>query len=375
MAASPVPVLSDLKDTMLNMNTESTRLFFGAEGQGIARYDRVRFPIFNKLNKQMRAKNWEPEVVPMAGERRSFNSMTDAEQFIFTSGLQRAIMLDTEQGRAPVPVFGSVCTDSGLENCITTWQYFESIHSESYTHILRAIYPDGGDAVVSAIPTIKEIVDCAAQIDSAYDLMMSNPNHENLYLALIEANALESLRFYNFFATLFNFKKRLLVPGSGDIGKLIARDENLHLALVTHIIKALPKDDPRWVEIIGDNRERALAIYAKAAEQEKAWAQYLFSHGPVIGLTEGILCDHIDYREVKTTNVIGLTSKKMPVLNLQYMDDYIDKADKIQAAPQEDGALEYLSAASLQNDLSTFHPAFMSQGAKVDLMSILGQRM
>jgi len=354
---------------MRPLYSNPSQLFFAPEGKPIARYDKPRYPIFDKLNKLMRSFNWEPETVTMSGERRSYNSMTDAEQFIFTSGLQRAIMLDTKQGEEPTLVFGPSCTDPSLSNCITTWQQFETIHSESYTHILQAVYPDGGTAVVDAIPGITAITDCAAAISDAYDRMKTNPTKENLYLALCEANALEALRFFNFFATVFNFKKRLLCSGSGDVVKLIARDENIHLSLVMHILKALPKDDPEFVQIIGDNRERALQIYRTAADQEKQWAQYLFSHGPILGLNEGILCDHIDYREIKATNGIGLTSRKLPPLNISYMEEFVDGSDKVQAAPQEDGALEYLSAASLFNDMESFKPKL--SGRKLSLEELV----
>ena len=144
----------------------------------------------------------------------------------------------------------------------------------------------------------------------------------------------------------------------------LLRDENIHLSLVMHILRALPKDDPEFVQIIGDNRERALRIYRTASEQEKAWAQYLFSRGPILGLNEGILCDHIDYREIKATNGIGLTSRKLPPLNISYMEEFVDGSDKVQAAPQEDGALEYLSAASLFNDMEDFKPK-LSSGRKI----------
>jgi len=354
---------------MQPLHTTPTRLFFDPAGKSIARYDKPLFPIFDKLNKRMRSFNWEPEVVPMAGERRSFNAMTDAEQFIFTSGLQRAIMLDTKQGEEPVQVFGAHCTDPSLSNCITTWQLFEGIHSESYTHILQNVYPDGGQAVVDQIPSIRAITECAEAISDAYDRMKANPTKENLYLALIEANALEALRFFNFFATVFNFKKRMLVPGSGDVVKLIARDENIHLSLVMHILRCLPRNDPEFVEIIGDNRERALQIYRKASEQEKQWAAYLFSQGPIMGLNEGILCEHIDYREIKATNGAGLTTKKLPKLNISYMAEYVDNSDKVQGAPQEDGALEYLSAASLFNDMSTWKPKLTGKLSLEDLVA------
>jgi len=340
---------------MINLTTESTKLFFGDEGQGIARYDQPRYPVFQKVNKRMRSFFWEPEAITLSGERRSFNSMTDSEQFMFTSNLQRVILLDTMQGRAPVLAFGRHCTDPTLENAIVTWQFFETIHSESYTHILRAVYPDPSK-IVDAIPGIQPIADCASSINLAYDRQIANPSKENLYLALVAANALEALRFYDNFAGIFSLKKRLLMPGSGDIVKLIARDEIIHLGFVTHILKTLPKDDPEFITIAADLREQAIAIFHEAAEQEKVWAEYMLSMGPIIGLTLGSMLDYIDHREIKSTNTLGLTNKKVPPMNLPYMDEYIKNADKIQAAPQEDGALEYLSASMLFNDLEDYMP-------------------
>lgn len=341
---------------MMTMHTESSRLFFGPEGQGVARYDKPRWPIFDKLNDHMWSLFWLPQAVTMAGERRAFNAMDPNDQFVYTAGLQRAIMLDTFQGRAPTQVFGPHVTDSSLENCITTWQAFETIHSKSYTHILRAVYPNPS-AVVDEIPRIKAIQDSATSISDAYMRMIQNPTKENLYLALIEANALESLRFFVFFSTLFNLKKQRKVPASGDIGKLIARDENVHLSLVNHILKALPKDDPEFADVMDQCKDKALAIYDRTASQEKEWVYgYLFSRGPILGQTPDMIAEFIDRQALKSTNAAGLTNKPLPKLNFTYMDEYIEGAAKIQGAPQEDGATEYLAAASLDNDLEEFVP-------------------
>jgi ribonucleoside-diphosphate reductase beta chain len=341
--------------SVLNLNVHTDRLFFGESGHGISRYDVVRYPVLNKLNKHMRSLFWEPEVVSMASERRSFNSMTDAEQFVFTSNLKRQILLDAVQGRAPALVFMPSCTDPTLENCLSTWSFFETIHSESYTHIIRAVYPDP-ESVINSIPDISEIADCARAISKAYDDAVSNPTKETIYLALIAANALEALRFHVSFACTFNFKERKLVPGSGDIMRLIARDETQHLALTQHILKILPKDDPEFITIAADCRSKALEIYDEARDQEKEWGRYLLSKGPNLGLTEGMFDDYIDHLHAKQTRAIGLTTLAPLPSPFRFMTKYTTGADSIQAAPQEDGSVAYKSASSVLNDLDSFIP-------------------
>ena len=152
--------------SVLNTSVRSDRLFFGEAGHGIPRYDVVRYPALKKINKHMRSLFWEPEAVDVSGERRSFDLMTDSEQFIFTSNLSRQIILDGGQARSVALVFLPHCTDPMLENCIATWSFFETIHSESYTHIIKAIYPNP-EAIVDALPGIAPIVECARSISEA----------------------------------------------------------------------------------------------------------------------------------------------------------------------------------------------------------------
>ncbi|AXC39200.1 UNVERIFIED_ORG: ribonucleotide reductase of class Ia (aerobic), beta subunit [Escherichia phage CMSTMSU] len=56
-----------------------------------------------------------------------------------------------------------------LENFIETWAFFEgAIHSKSYTHIIRNIYPNPSE-VFDTMLDISEITDCAADISKYYD--------------------------------------------------------------------------------------------------------------------------------------------------------------------------------------------------------------
>ena len=357
MAATPVLALfEEIMKTVINLNTTPDKLFFGDSGHGVARYDIVRYPQLMKLNKHMRSLFWEPETTDMSGEKRSFNSMTDVEQFVFTANLKRLIMLDSIQGRSPALVFMPHCTDPTLENCLSTWSFFETIHSESYTHILKSIYPDPSK-VVESIPDIKFIADCSKAIASSYDRMTFFPSKENLYLALVAANALEALRFQNGFSTAFNLGERKKVEGSANLFRLIARDETQHLALTFHTIKLLPKDDAEYIEIIGDNRDRALTMYKEARDEEKEWSSYLVSEGPFMGLNQKIYDMNIDYLYAKQVNALGLGPVPKIENPLPWMGKWLS-SESVQKAPQETEVPFYLSATAMSNDLDSFVPDF-----------------
>ncbi len=335
---------------VLNLTSQSDKLFFGNSGHGISRYDIIKYPIFNKMNEKMQGFFWRPREIDMSQEKRSFDKMTQSEQFVFTSNLKRQILLDSVQGRAPSLVFLPQCTDPSLENCILTWGFFESIHSESYTHIIRAIYPDPS-AVFDDLPQIKEIADCATAVTNAYDSFVNNPTKENLYLALVAANALEAVRFYVSFACTFSFLERGMVEGSAKVVKLIARDEAEHLALTQHIIKLLPKDDPEFETIIKDNHNKARDIFLSAGEQEKEWAHFLFKNGPVLGLNEKMLCDYVDYLLARRMKAINLTSDSSYKGNhpLPWVEKHFTNSNT-QVAPQEVEISSYLSS-SITNDI------------------------
>jgi ribonucleoside-diphosphate reductase beta chain len=337
-----------MQNSILTLSVNPDKLFFGETGHGISRYDVVRYPILDKLDDKMNSFFWRPQEIDMSQEKRSFNAMTDVEQFVFTANLKRQILLDSIQGRAPALVFLPYCTDPSLENCLLSWSFFEKIHSQSYTHIIRAIYPDP-KVIIDDMPNIIEIADCAADITKAYDEMVNNPNKENLYLALIAANALEAIRFFVSFACTFSFAERALVEGCAKIVRLIARDENQHLALVQHILKLLAKDDQQFIEIIGDNRDKAKKIIRSAADQEKEWTRYLFKDGSILGLNVDIMDVAIDFFEEKCLRNTKLTTETSKLYNpIPWIDKHLN-SHNVQVAPQETELASYLSSSVVNN--------------------------
>ncbi len=78
--------------------------FFG-EPVNIARYDKQRYSIFEKLTDKQLGFFWRPEEVDLSRDSKDFKGLTENEKHIFTSNLKRQILLDSVQGRAPSLAF------------------------------------------------------------------------------------------------------------------------------------------------------------------------------------------------------------------------------------------------------------------------------
>ena len=331
--------------------------FFG-KPVNIARYDKQRYPIFEKLTEKHLGFYWRPEEVDLSRDGKDFKSLTDNEKHIFTSNLKRQILLDSVQGRAPSMAFLPICSLPELETYIQTWTFFETIHSRSYTHIIRNVYSDPSK-VFDEMLDIQEIVDCAGSISTYYDDLIQwnnsatyeqrkeiDPNgtlyqHKKaLWLCLNAVNALEGVRFYVSFACSWAFAEVKKMEGNAKIIKLIARDENVHLAGTQQLLKILPKEDADFERIQEETRETCIDMFYSVVEQEKQWARYLFKSGSMIGLNEELLCQYVDHIAAKRMGAIGLNGK--PGVNpLPWTQKWISGSE-VQVAPQETEITSYI---------------------------------
>ena len=339
-----------------NNNKEHTkvRAFFDAPVT-IARYDRQKYPFLEKITSQQLGFFWQPQEVEIYKDSKDFKTLTDHEQHIFTSNLKRQILLDSVQGRAPIAAFGPICSLPELETWLTTWTFSETIHSRSYTYIIRNIYPDPGK-VFDELMDIAEIVDCASDISKYYDTLIDynnnagscgtyagDYNHKRaLWMALMSVNILEGVRFYVSFACSWAFAELKKMEGNAKIIKLIARDENLHLAGTQQLLKALPNDDPDFVKIREETKDECVKLFVDAVNQEKAWAHYLFKDGSMIGLNEKLLGDYIEWIANKRMVSVGLPSPyKGGADPLPWTRHWISGSD-VQVAPQETEQTQYI---------------------------------
>ena len=305
-------------------------MFFG-KPLGIQRYDSYKYPIFDKLTTQQLGYFWRPEEVSLQKDRADYHQLRPEQKHIYTSNLKYQIMLDSIQGRGPGMAFIPYCSLPELEACMEVWGFMEMIHSRSYTYIIKNIYPDPSD-IFDFIITDERIMERAKSVTESYDDFINagqqwgtgsmwhedfrgSPSSEytirdvkrKLYRAVANVNILEGIRFYVSFACSFAFGELKLMEGSAKIISLIARDENQHLAITQNILNKWKRgDDPEMKQIMKEEEEWTYAMFDRAVNEEKRWADHLFRDGSMIGLNDALLKQYVEWIANRRLKGIGL---------------------------------------------------------------------
>lgn len=352
------------------INNLEQPMFFGSS-VNIARYEQVKYSQFEKLTEKQLGFFWRPQEVEILRDSKDFKLLNEHEQHIFTSNLKRQILLDSVQGRAPSLAFLPICSLPEIENFIQTWTFFETIHSRSYTHIIRNVYSNPSK-IFDEMLDIQEIVDCAEDISKYYDKLihynnmrpamwtsdggrkrMIEEHKKALWLCLNAVNALEGIRFYVSFACSWAFAEVKKMEGNAKIIKFIARDENIHLAATQQMLKLLLKEDPDYIQIKEETKDEVNKIFTDVINQEKEWAKYLFSGGSMIGLNEKLLSDYVDWIATKRMKAIDVEVpnefKNTGANPLPWTQKWISGGD-VQVAPQEVELSSYI-VGGINNDI------------------------
>tara|TARA_R100001163_G_C5067350_1_gene206402 strand:+ start:807 stop:1886 length:1080 start_codon:yes stop_codon:yes gene_type:complete len=333
-------------------------LFLG-EDLSLQRYDRFKYPKFFELYKKQLEFFWRPEEIELKKDRSDFkdsSTMSENEKFIFTSNLKYQTMMDSVICRG-VPTLQSFVSNPELEACMNVWQFFEQIHSYSYTYIIKNVYSDPTSILDSCL-TDPEILERADVAIKEYDALAKAGKRKSIkdikkqiYLTLISVNILEAVRFYVSFVCAFAFAENKKMVGNADIIKLIKRDEALHLFNTQEMIKILHREkDEGFIEVAEECEDIACKMFDSAAEEEKKWASYLFKDGSLIGLNETVLHQYIDWLCMTRRKSIGLpydTVSKNPIAG--WSDPWMNSG-AVQVAPQEHEITSYKIGAS-KNDL------------------------
>ena len=341
-------------------------MFLG-ESVSVSRFDQQKHKIFEELTEKQLSFFWRPEEVDISNDRKDFESLSEGEQHLFISNLKYQSLLDSVQGRSPNACLLPIVSLPELESWIETWSFSETIHSRSYTHIIRNVFANP-TAILDSVLEDEKIVARAESVTKAYDtLYEAIRDYENaeksddpalaqikkdlkkkLYLCMVTINVLEAVRFYVSFACSFAFAERAKMEGNAKIIKLIARDEALHLVGTQHMLNLMrfSNDDYEMNDIATECEEEAIAIFREAAEEEKDWANYLFSKGSMIGLNAQILGEYVEYITNFHMGAVSLPSVFPEATSnpLPWMNAWLS-SDAVQVAPQEAEISSYLTAA------------------------------
>jgi ribonucleoside-diphosphate reductase beta chain len=326
----------------------------------VQRFEEVKYPKIAKFEELARGFFWVPEEISLTKDKIDHKEASDAVKHIFTSNLLRQTALDSIQGRAPNQVFSPVISIPELEALVSNWSFFETnIHSKSYSHIIRNVYGVPKEEF-NKIHDTKEIVDMATNIGRYYEDLhkinclkelsnevvgeVSEEAHiKAIWLALNASYALEALRFMVSFATSLAMVENKIYIGNGNIISLILQDELLHTEWTAWLINNVIKDDDRFVKAKEECEAEVYQMYMDVIAEEKAWADYLFKLGPVIGLNATILKDFVDYTAYTRLKDIGIKyqgeyPRSSPI---PWFNRHVD-INKKQTALQENESTNYV---------------------------------
>jgi ribonucleoside-diphosphate reductase beta chain len=325
----------------------------------IQRFEEVKYNKLVKFEQEARGFFWIPEEVSLTKDANDFKESSDTVRHIFTSNLLRQTALDSLQGRGPAQVFTPVVGIPELEALMYNWSFFETnIHSRSYSHIIRNIYNVPKD-VFNTIHDTQEIVDMASSVGRYYDDLHKlnciketddDPNNcpekshiKAIWLALNASYALEAFRFMVSFATSLAMVENRIFIGNGNIISLILQDEILHKDWTAWIINQVVKEDPRFAAAKAECEAEVYQLYLDVIREEKAWADYLFQKGPVIGLNAQILKDFVDYTAVGALKEIGIKYQEPAPRStpIPWFMKHVDTSKK-QTALQENESTNYV---------------------------------
>lgn len=339
-------------------DNEKQPLFFGNEGMGLQRYDKFRYEQIMKLFKQQMSFFWRPEEISVQKDRGDFMNLTEGEKFIFTKNLGYQILLDSVQARG-IANIAEYMSNLESEAFSKSWEFFETIHSYSYTYVIKGVYADPS-IVFDSIGKDENIVKRCTSVTKYYDdLIDAIPGtsqddlKKKLYLTLMSVNILEGIRFYVSFACSFAFAENKKMEGNAKIISLILRDENLHLGFTQYILNKLSEEESEGFQhIVKECEPIVIQMFKDAAEEEMDWAKYLFTEGQLLGLNEDILIMYMKY----------LTNSRMRSIHLQPLFENVKNpipwikhwtdSKSVQNANQESENISYVAGA-LNSDLDS----------------------
>lgn len=322
----------------------------------VQRFEEVKYNKISRFEQDARGFFWVPEEISLTKDSQDFKEASDTMRHIFTSNLLRQTALDSIQGRAPSQIFTPVISLPELEALVSCWTFFETnIHSRSYSHIIRNIYNVPRD-VFNTIHDTREIIAMASSIGRYYDQLhlincrrelgdkISEAEHiRAIWMALNASFALEAFRFMVSFATSLAMVENRMFMGNGNIISLILQDEILHRDWTAWIINQVVKEDPRFARAQKTCEAEVYKMYMEVIEEEKSWADYLFSKGPVIGLNANILKEFVDFTAASALKDIGLkyTNPAPRITPIPWFNKHVDTHKK-QTALQENESVNYV---------------------------------
>lgn len=337
------------------------KIFLGTYS-GFQRYDVYKYKFAKEIESKMRNAFWNPEEISLIGDRSKFPDLPDFIQEILTLNLLFQTVMDSTQSRGLDSIMCDLTTSPEWEAVFRTQGYFEQIHSISYSHIVREMYPDATSVFdrIGDVPEIHHRVDAEV---AAYDAMASDiynsydddKKREKILELCVRIFALEGVKFYiSFLVTyIINHSYNSKIQGFTRIIKLINFDEDYHVSVFGGLLNILRREEfegftdliasPHYAEMVQD-------VFSEVVQGELEWGKFLMSFGNIPSLTPKVLENFMNYYAADRMAKLKIGVSKIQATDTETWFETYKNIDLDNVAGQEGEGLAY-NVGILKNDI------------------------
>lgn len=168
---------------------------------------------------------WVDEEIPVSDDKNLWESgeITDNEKIVYENILANLTVLDTLQGNIGMPSLVESHPDYQAKAIFTFMAMMEQMHAKSYSTIFSTI--SSSERIEELIEYTGENKHIQAKIEKMQLLFSKAEGSLSPYIASV---LLETMLFYSGFYLPLLFAGRGQMMNSGEIIKLIIRDESIH---------------------------------------------------------------------------------------------------------------------------------------------------
>jgi ribonucleoside-diphosphate reductase beta chain len=263
-----------------------------------------RYPWADHLYRTMRDFYWKPDDVNLVADHAQFERLTPVERDAFLNTLGFLIYLDSIQIQNPAWLSQYIAAPE-VAACLITQAFFETIHAQSYDHLLSSIV-DGAtrERVYRLWREHPLLVARNAELVAPYEAFHQQPTLEHFATLCFADLLLEGVYFWSGFTVFLTLATRQQMTGTAQLIRQIRRDEQQHLALYDQMLRTLRTEEPGL--FTSALQAQFLTLAQKAAEHEIAWMTAI-TGGQFPGLPLSHITGYIHWITNIRVRPIGLT--------------------------------------------------------------------
>ena len=254
----------------------------------------------------------------MTTDARDYGLLTVEEKNAYDKALSQLIFMDSLQTNNVIDNVNPYITSPEVNLILVRQSFEEALHSQSYAVMVDSISTNSAEIydLWRKDMMLKHKNDAIARI---YEELSDNPTEHNLLKSFFANQILEGIYFYSGFAYIYTLARSGKMLGSAQMIRFIQRDEVTHLLIYQNMINTMRKERPDlFTDIL---MEEVKEMFINAVELETQWGHYI-TQGQILGLTNDILTQYIQYLADERLNAVGM-EKMFNVSNpIKWVDDF-----------------------------------------------------